>query len=67
MAIVPSATRNGTILVVKRIPIADFSIKKILFLAMAYFMSVQETDNGRERNDSYYWLDTLIMRTKARR
>ena len=29
---VPSATRNGTVLVVKGIPIADFSIRKNLFL-----------------------------------
>jgi len=32
MANVPSATRNGTILVVKGIPIADFSIRKNVFL-----------------------------------
>ena len=32
MSNVPSATRNGTILVVKGIPIADFSIRKNVFL-----------------------------------
>ena len=32
MANVPIATRNGTILVVKGIPIADFSIRKNVFL-----------------------------------
>jgi hypothetical protein len=63
MANVPSATRNRTILVVKGIPIADFSIRKTCFYGVFHVCS---RDNGRVRNDSY-WLDTLIMMTKARR